>query len=193
MKIISKILLVAILILFMSLVGLESEKYQVEILQDGKIVPLVHNVASLEKKEFQIRITLNDHDGVFMSSSFNRDYFDLRDEQEIKDYRWLNSKTRVEKNFNKDKELAIDDENVSYLFYDKNMDWHRFDKDLVINGNKVIGTKTIKKVLVESSNQEIPLKKIGKNIYLFFVATEEWKGDKGPKELGRTKIELRWE
>ena len=75
MKIIFKTLLVTIL--FMSFTEIESETYQVEIIQDGKIVPLFDNIANLEKKEFKIRITLNNHDGVYMSASFNRDYYNL--------------------------------------------------------------------------------------------------------------------
>jgi hypothetical protein len=190
MKIIFKTLLVTIL--FMSFTEIESETYQVEIIQDGKIVPLFDNIANLEKKEFKIRITLNNHDGVYMSASFNRDYYNLKDEQEIENYKQLGSMTRAEKNFNEDKELAIDDKAVSYLFYDKNMDWHRFDNNIEINNNVVIGTKTIDKVSVEKTKKDIPLQKIKKNIYLFFVATEEWREDKAPKELGRKKIELRW-
>ena len=127
-----------------------------------------------------------------MSASFNRDYYNLKDEQEIENYKQLGSMTRAEKNFNEDKELAIDDKAVSYLFYDKNMDWHRFDNNIEINNNVVIWTKTIDKVSVEKTKKDIPLQKIKKNIYLFFVATEEWSEDKAPKELGRKKIELRW-
>ena len=192
MKILSWIRLVVIFILFTSFSGPESKKYQVEIVQDGQLIPIVDNIALLEKKEFQIKITLYNHEGVFMSSSFNRDYFDLRDDQEIKDYRWLNLKSIAEEEYNKDKELVVDDELVSFLFYDKKMDWHRFDENIVIDRNIVIATKTINKVLVHSSNQEITINQIDNNIYLFFVATEEWNGDVAPKELGRKKIELRW-
>ena len=75
--------------------------------------------------------------------------------------------TRAEKNFNEDKELAIDDKAVSYLFYDKNMDWHRFDNNIEINNNVVIGTKTIDKVSVEKT--ETP--KLSSNPFSFFIFT----------------------
>lgn len=192
MNITSKIYLLAIALLFLNFDSLVTEKYQVEIIQNGLVVPIVNDVAQLEKKEFQIRITLNDHDGVFMSASFNRDYFDLKAEDEIKDYKWLNSKSRAESTFNKDKELHIHNEYVSYLFYDRSIDWHRFDKKVIVLDNKVIGTKTVRKIRVEESKLKFPINKIDQSIYLFFVATENWNGDKVPSELGRKKIELRW-
>jgi len=187
------ILLISIFSIFLvSFNGIKTDKYRVEILQDNKIIPIVNNVVTLEKKEFQIRVILNNHDGVFMSASFDRDYFDLKDNDEIKDYKWLNLKTRAENSFNIDKELVIHNEYVSYLFYDKNLDWHRFDSSIIINGKTIKGTKTVQKLFDENSNQEISLKNVTKNIYLFFLATEKWEDDVIPKELGRTKIEIRW-
>ena len=100
MKVTSKSIFItiatAVLILIMGFTKLKSEKFHIEILQNGHALTIVDNVVELEKKEFKIRITLIDHDGVFMSSSFQRGYFDLKEGEEIKDYKWLNSKTRVE-------------------------------------------------------------------------------------------------
>lgn len=169
-----------------------TQKYTVEILQDSLPVDIIHDVVQLEKKEFQLRITLNDLDGVFMSASFHRNYFDLAPNEEIKDYQWLNQKTRAEEAFNNEKELAVDDESVSYLFYDTTMSWHRFDKEIVVNDSQVIGTKTIDHIGIDATNENIRLKDMKADIYLFFVATEPWKEDTVPKELGRQKIQIKW-
>lgn len=192
MRNIAQVTLIAVATLLLSFVSQQPKKYQVEILQDNKIVPVVNQVVDLEKKPFQIRISLYHQDGVFMSSSFNRDYYDLQDDQPIKDYKYLTAKTRIEENFNKDQELDIDDESVSYLFYDNEHDWHRFDKEIMIKKDTVIGKKTVTKIWIDETKKAIPLSKINKNIYLFFVATDNWVGDIIPKELGRTKIEIRW-
>jgi hypothetical protein len=127
-----------------------------------------------------------------VSSSFNRDYFDLKEDDSIKDYEWLSSKVRVEKNFNEDKELDIDDEIFSFLFYDKKLDWHRFDKNVSINDTLVIGTKTINKIYDESTKETIDIDKINKDIYLFFLATDEWAYNVIPKERGRLKLKIEW-
>ena len=182
----------SILALFMSFTGLKSKKFRVEILQDGQPIEIVDDIAQLEKKEFQIRITLKKHDGIFMSASFQKDYFDLKKGEEIKDYKWLSQKVRAEKNFNEDEELIIDTEMVSYLFYDKEKDWHRFDKGVKVKGKKVVGTKTIRQVHIEDTKEEIDILNLDKDIYLFFVATEKWKKGEIPKELGRLKVRIKW-
>jgi hypothetical protein len=73
------------------------------------------------------------------------------------------------------------------------LNWHRFDKDVQVNGNTVIGTKTIDKIYIESNKKTIPLKNINRSIYLFFITTNDENGNNpSPKELGRYKVELRW-
>ena len=180
------------LVLLMSFSGLKSKKFRVEIIQDGQLIEIVNNTVQLEKKEFQIRITLKKQDGVFMSSSFRKDYFNLKKDEEIKDYKWLDIKARAESDFNEDQELMIDDEIVSYLFYDKEKDWHRFDKGVKVNGKKVVGTKKIKQVLIQDTKEKIDILNLDNDIYLFFVATEQWKKGEIPKELGRLKVRITW-
>lgn len=186
------VVLIGSLLLLQSFTGLKSKKFKVEILQNGRAIEIVDNVVQLEKKEFKIRVTLKKQDGVFMSASFHRDYFDLEKDDAIKDYKWLNQKAFAEESFNQDKALMVDNEGVSYLFYDKEKDWHRFDKGVKVKGKKVIGTKTIRQVLIPNTNEKIDLWYLNKDIYLFFVATEDWENGDTPKELGRLKVRIQW-
>lgn len=188
---IKTIITIVILISTMGFTGLKSKKFKIEILQNGESVEIVDNVVELEKKEFQIRITLKKQDGIFMSASYQRDYYDLKENEEIKDYKWLNLKVRAEKKFNGDKELVLDNEIVSYVDY-KEMDWHGFDKSVVLKGNKVIGTRAIQKIRIQDSWEEVMLEDLEKDIFLFFIATEDWKNQETPKELGRLKVQLKW-
>lgn len=183
------------MILTFSINGFSTPKkptYIIEIIQNGELIPLKKNVVELEKKEFQIRVTLNNQKGVFMIPSFNSDYFDLKPKEEIKDYKWLNQKTVAETKFNADQELIIENETVCYLFYDETLDWHRFDKGPIINEKTVIGTKTIKQIFNNHTKEVTPIEHVDKDIYLFFVATEEWGKGETPKELGRFKIQIKW-
>lgn len=189
LRIISAVLF---LITSISFTALGSDTYKVVILQDGKTVEVIDHVVELEKKEFQIKVILNNHDGVFMSASYSRDYYDLKEDEAIKDYKWLSHKVRAEKNFNENKELVVDDEIVSYLFYDKTQNWHRFDKGVITKGDSVIGMKTIRRIFNEDSKEKILLSDGRKDIFLFFVATDDSKSDELPKELGRLKIHLKW-
>jgi len=188
--------LITTLILF-SILGftkLKSKRYQIEIFQDGAPVEIINNTVQLEKKEFQIKVKLKKQEGVFMSASFNKDYYGLKENEPIKDYKWLNQKTRAESHFNADKSLHIDDDIVSYLSYVKSLGWHRFDKDIIVKGKKVIGTKTINNFIVKDEGLEARIQDIKRPIYFFFVATDEWSDTVGeaPEELGRLKLKIEW-
>jgi hypothetical protein len=171
MKFIYNTLLAASAIILLSFASQNTPIFKVEILQNNKVIPIENHIALLEKKQFQLRITLNNLDGIYFHSSFNPTYFKLKDNQEIKGLQTMSNFTRVEENFNEDRDMEIEDESISYLFYDSSLNWHRFDKDIQVNGNTVIGTKTIEKIYVESNKKTIPLKNINRNIYLFFIKT----------------------
>lgn len=174
---------------------LQSQKFAVEIWQEGKPIEIIDHVVTLDRSEFVIKIDLIDHEGVFMNSCFESTYFDLGADGEIEGYDYLSSRTRAEHNFNENKELSIHDQSFSYLFYDPKMDWHRFDKDLSVEGKTVKGTKTVRQVHVEKrrESQTIALADLQEDIYLFFLATGKWKyGKKPPKEYGRQWLRITW-
>jgi hypothetical protein len=193
MKFIYNTLLAASAIILLSFASQNTPIFKVEILQNNKKIPIENHVATLEKKQFQLRITLNNHDGIYFHSSFNPKYFNLKDNQEITSLQTISNFTRVEENFNTDRDMEIDDESISYLFYDSTINWHRFDKDVQVNGNTVIGTKTIEKIYIERNKKTIPISNINRSVYLFFFATNNQSGgNTATKELGRYKVELRW-
>ncbi|TAE86785.1 MAG: hypothetical protein EAY81_05165 [Bacteroidetes bacterium] len=168
---------------------LPPEKCTIEILQYGKPIEVQNTIVALEKDSFQIRITLKNQDGVFMNASFNSDYYDTKNHEKIKDYEWLGSKVMAESNFNANRQLFIHDENLSYLFYDPNKNWHRFDKDVIVHKKEVIATKSVQYFY---DGETMPIKNINKPVYLFFFATKKWRGKHTPKELGRLKLKLVW-
>jgi len=193
MKFIYNFTLAITALLLLSFAPQTNPVFTVEILQDNKIIPIENHIATLEKKEFQLRITLNNHDGIYFHSSFNPKYFKLKDNQEITGLQTISNFTRVEENFNTDRDMEIDDESISYLFYDSTINWHRFDKDIQVNGNTVVGTKTIDKIYIERNKKTISLSNINRSVYLFFIATNNQSGGSlATKELGRYKVELRW-
>ena len=193
MKIIYSTAFAALALLLLSFSHQNTPAFKVEILQDNHVIPVENNVVLLEKKQFQLRITLNHLDGIYFHSSFNPTYFRIKDNQEINGLQTISNFTRVEENFNEDRDMEIDDESISFLFYDRSLNWHRFDKDVQVKGDTVIGTKTIDKIYIESNKKTIPLKKINRRIYLFFIATNNKHGNNpSPKELGRYKVKIRW-
>lgn len=191
-----KIFMRLILILTLFYSGVQNEycaqTFKVEIFQDDVIVEIKNQKVELEKKEFQIRVTLKKLEGVFMNASFQKDYFGLKPSEPIKDYQYIDLKTMAEAEFNTDKELFIHNEYFNYLFYNKAKDWHRFDKGVVAKRKKAIGTKTVEKLWLVNSKKSVNLIENQKDLYLFFVAKNEEEKTKIQEELGRLQIHIQW-
>jgi len=178
--------------IFTSFTTLKSKRFKIEIIQDGKAVDIKHHTAELEKRPFKIKVTLKDLDGIYLCASFKRNFFDTPDNRPIKDFQYYKYKTRAESNFNEAQLMHTSDEYVSYLFYDPEMDWHRFDKAIQIKGNNVIATKTIRQFSSEEFDSTFDIADIDKDLFLFFVETDKYKTSEEIKNLGRLKLRIKW-
>ena len=192
MKIFMRLTLIYVLFFLGALNEYCAQNFKVEIFQNGRPVEILDQTVELEKKEFQIRVTLKKLEGVFMNASFQKDYFGLKPSEPIKDYQYIDLKTMAEAEFNNDKELFIHNEYFNYLFYNKAKDWHRFDKGVVAKRKKAIGTKTVEKLWLVNSKKSVNLKENQKDLYLFFVAKNEEETTKIQEELGRLQIHIQW-
>ena len=192
MKIFIRLTLIYVLFFLGALNEYYAQNFKVEIFQDGRPMEIIDQTVELEKKEFQIRVTLKKLEGVFMNASYHKDYFALKTSEPIKDYEYIDLKTMAEAEFNTDKELFIHNEYFNYLFYNKAKDWHRFDKGVVTKRKKAIGTKTVQKLWLVNSKKSVNLKENQKDLYLFFVAKNEGAKAKIQEELGRLQIHIKW-
>ena len=96
----------------------------------------------------------------------------------------------AEDEFNREQELLISSEGWSYWFYDRSMNWHRFDKSVnIVDSETVIATKTIRQFNLIETHKLVKTERAGQPLYLFFVAMEP--GDE-KKELERYKLIIHW-
>ncbi len=167
----------------------KKDKFRVEIWQDGKLLANNNGVVQLAKKEFQIKVHLFEQEGVYVSSSYGNSYYGLKETDEVPDLQEIGARTFAESTFNEDKDLILDNEGVSYWFYKPKQDWHRFDKDISIEGKTVIGTKTIQHLFILENRSNVNIEDVQKPLKLFFVATT--KGRK-IKELQRLNLQIQW-
>ena len=168
-----------------------SPSYEIDILQNGEILEVDEQVVKLKKAPFTIRVKLFGLDGVFMNASTDKSLFELEDGDAIPDLTFIESKTMAEPAFYEDKVLSLSNGLYSYLFYDPDQNWHRFDSVTVLNG-QVTGIKKVENLFNMESGKSEPVEKAKKNIYLFFVSIS--KGQNGQAvELKRHKIMLRWD
>jgi|GEM_PF-3085824 len=174
------------------LTNIPPSRFLVEVYQEGQLVPVLNQQLTLEKKPFVLKITMEDLKGVFFSAAENPTYYDTPDGSPVKDHEHLGFKSRAEKTFNSDREQYLDDESVSFLFYDPEEDWYRFDKGVKVNGNQVIGQKTIEYFLVGENHEKIHVRDYGKPLYFFFLSSDTSQRMKNGAEYGRYKFTVNW-
>jgi hypothetical protein len=62
-----------------------------------------------------------------------------------------------------------------------------------LDGNRFVGTKSIKQVYFSSTKKEVKLKDVTAPLYLFFVAVSAFDASGKPlKELMRRKVRIDW-
>lgn len=180
------------------------EVFSVEIYQNEKKISIKDHVVNLENKPFVIQVELNNHLGIYMGGTTSSEYFDLTEDQQVRDFQYLPYKAFAEKEYNENRQIILDPDGFHFLFYDPDQDWHRFDADLEVNGNKVIAKKTVEKfwykgdelkegfIQGDKDDLKVEVKEMVEQVYLFFLATTEDE-DGPPKELKRDKIKIVWQ
>lgn len=184
--------------------------FKVEILQDNKIVKSKKGLIVLDKKPFKFKVDLYKTDGIDVSASWDKYYYDYPDEKNIyeciddrhfKDCRFVAIKTGNQDKFNVDKDLAVGDGDYQWhWFYNKDKDWHRFDEKVVVKEGVIYASMTVENIYdcdlrdsreASESQYDYPIEKIDKDIYLVFAASE-WEPGKQTKELQREKIIIKF-
>lgn len=173
-----------------------SQSAKIFIKQDSLVKEVLYDssVIVLKKKPFSIEVQLINLDGLFASVSYDSFYYSTPTRVNFKDWKYIGSKVMAENSFNSEKRLIIEDELLHYWFYDSTLDWHRFDKGLIADGDTIIGTKTITNFMDKDNNKAIlPVETMHKPLFLVFFSTDSKNKTKTPIELFRKKVVLQFE
>ena len=148
----------------------------------------------LQQKTFKIQVLLQHLDGVYVFASLQDSLYNLPAQDPVPGLSALENMVMAEEAFNKDKELLVADDGWSYWFYDPSVDWHRFNKKIVLlDSGRVVGTKTVKQLFLVAGQESIKLKENKQPLYLFFVATiKDEKNGQSVQELYRRRIKIEW-
>lgn len=189
-------------------IGLDiNQKFKIDIVQNGQVVTPENSVVILKRSPFKIQVTFFNHDNVTAAFAFDRYFYDTPDDVSMWecDYntyegpcKFHAGKSMAEYNFNEKKRIIICDENRnSYWFYDKDMDWHRFDKGVIVKDETITATKTVEAVRLPKTEENIEVRDLSQDIYMVFATqaeiTEEEKANNQPaKEIQRYKLILKF-
>lgn len=214
-KSIALIILIAIFISCKSSKVVEkpnSGKYfQIEILQDNNIIQEKNGIISLKKKPFKFKITLFKTDHIYVSNSWGKYFyeypkeaniFECNDDLYFKNCRFVAVKTPNEDRFNVDKDIIVGDGDYQAVwFYDKSIDWYRFDKG-VKEENGIIQAEVTVENIFDADKRDVlntpkneynyKIENINQDIYVVIATDNYEKGMEHPKELQREKFILRF-
>lgn len=186
-------LLVLFVFLFSNVSRAQKNTYEISIVQDGNVIkPVLANEVSLTKTPFKIQVKLNKLEGVYLYAAFKDSIYKIGNSDSLPGFQDLPAMSMAENSFNPSQELLISDDGWAYWFYNPKEDWHRFDKDVFVEGDHVTGTKTIKQFYEVASGKILPVAEVKEPLYLFFVSAEEDGSHNLTKELQRFKIKINW-
>ncbi len=179
-----------------SLFVITAQKVPVEIyLKQGKdSIRLNDNTVKLKKEPFILIIVYNQPDkynGVYVNTSFTRDYYKLEPSETIKDLNYLPQKVYSEHKFNPKKELKVNPEFFQYFGYNPNANWNKFDRLFKKNG-KIIAYRKVKNFYLVDHKENIPVEKMRFSIYMTFEVINQKTGHFFNKEVYRTKAKLKF-
>jgi len=150
----------------------------------------------LEKKSFKIQIMLEHVDGVYVFAAFSDSICcRLSETDSIPGFGDLPSRKMKDVEYNRDKELLVNDENsCSYWFYEKGKPWTGFNKKIItLDTAHIVNIKTVKQLFYVPHQKEIKLKDVNAPLYLLFIAVDESDQAGRPlKELMRKKVRIDW-
>ena len=163
--------------------------------QNGRRYLLNNSTVTLERAPFTLIVEFDQPDrynGIYINTSYKRDYFNLFPSQPIPDFRYLPQKVLSEYKFNPNKELKIHREYFQYLGFNPKRNWFKFDRIEKKDG-KVIGYRSVRNLDLVQQDKRIPVSRNHKDIYLFFTVLKKDPASLyGHREITRFKAKLKF-
>lgn len=178
-----------------------NQNFEIKIRQNSKIIPIKNGEVILDKEEFELIVELQKLDGVFLNADFSNGLYELTNDDAIPNYKDMPGFCMAEYPFNPDKELLINNQGWTSLFYVNNdsalNNNTRFDKIVTTNKDTVTGFRTIQQfMLVNRNNEILKVSDAKEPLYLFIFASMlnpsgDWENYMG-EEIKRFKFKINW-
>jgi hypothetical protein len=157
-------------------------------------IHLNNNTVKLKKEPFTLIIVYHvpeKYNGIYVNTSFTKDYYKLEPSETIKDLNYLPQKVYSEHKFNPNKELKVNPEFFQYFGYNPKANWNKFDR-IIKTDDKVIAYRKVKNFYLVDEKENIPVEKMRFSIYMIFDIIDQHTGHFFNKELFRTKVKLKF-
>ncbi len=177
-----------------SLQAQSNEPIEIYLKQGNDSIKLNNNTVKLKKEPFTLIIVYNQPEkfnGVYINTSFLKDYYNLEPSETIKDLNYLPQKVYSEHKFNPYKELKINEEFFQYFGYNPNANWNKFDR-IVKKDGKILAYRKVTNFFVVNEKRRIPIQEMKFNIFMIFEIIDQNTGKFFNKEIYRAKAKLKF-
>lgn len=168
-------------------------KYRLFIIQDSIKYEMTYSdtILKLKKKPFKFELHLaRGFEGTFVSASYEKLYYDTPIKKHFKDWDAIGAKTMVEAKENEDKTLVTSPEYACFWYYE-NGKAYRTDLKTRMEDNRIVLTKSIKKIAEQGEDKTYAVSEVSKPLYLVSF----YKNFDAPKalDLERKRIKIVFE
>lgn len=173
--------------------ALSQTKVGLKVLQNGAPITPVNGEYELKKAPFSVEFTfdVNSVDGVFVFADFTDGIYKTGDKASLPDLQDIPYKIVKEDNFNTNKQIAINTDNWSFWFYNKEKNEYRFDRDIkTVDANTVTATRTVEQVYFPVKEKTLKMAEVTEPLYLFFLVTNPYNQRGVVRELYRQRMKL---
>jgi len=157
-------------------------------------IRLNNNTVKLKRAPFTLIIVYHlpeKYNGIYVNTSFTKDYYKLEPSETIKDLNYLPQKVYSEHKFNPKKELKVNPEFFQYFGYNPKANWNKFDRVIKKDG-KIIAYRKVKNFFLVDKKENIPVENMRFSIYMIFDIIDQHTGHFFNKELYRIKAKLKF-
>lgn len=151
----------------------KAQSFEIEIWQKGKKIEGTNNVLKLKKEPFQLKVKLENLKGVYVMGSYSENLSAYIQNAMNDTQGDISPLAHASSEYNPKQSLIISNKGFLYLFFNPQIDWHRFDRNGVeVIENTVIGTRTVRMIEDFIYNEDILIEDFSQNLYLIFMTTE---------------------
>ncbi len=160
---------------FLCLLSVAQISLQANVIQDNVVLSagLAGEITTITKSSFKIPVLLLKPEGVYLYAAFKYRIYKLTSEDNIPGYDRRPAMLMAENSFNPRHEMIISDDRLPGWVYDGKSDWNRFDKDITIKEDHVLGIKTIRQLYDLASGKEVDVEEITSPLHLFFFSVNQ--------------------
>lgn len=153
--------------------------FAIEIMQDGKEIPIRGHYVKLKKKPFTLIVYLTDKkdSNILVNASFDPGSFEnARTGKNINEIAGFEETGMAEESMNKDRTLMISKSAPHYWYYESYKD-HRFNGITRMNG-ELKCRRTVEKIMIRDTTREyVDIEKINQNEIYFVFMKAKWNKD----------------